>query len=217
MNDWNTEIQFPNDQAEIERAVQKADAHFDALLKTPVPLVLRISQIFGASIPYGKPDLKKLPASVRQDVQELGFKPCCNMLWGHWPLPFMSTPQWIGPEGFTKLESYFGKHFYLATLFADGTAISMTNRREGGSNTMTEYQIASGDFKKDYRDHLEAVRRHMENGSVQPIYASTSALLRRRYAVFYRLHMSPASALTALSTQSSMLLAAAFVIHFLLA
>jgi len=213
MADWNTELQFSSDEADIERETRKADGQLDVLLKTPVPFLLKISHILGAAISYGKPNWKQLPPSLRDDVQEIGFKPCCKILWGHWPLPYMRTPQWIGPEGFTQLEAYHGKRFYLTTLFTDGTAIATTNRSEGGGNALTEYEISSGDFKQDYRDHLDEVRNYMGKANVQPIYSPTPALIRKRFEVLYRLQTPLPAAVAAIATQASLVIGVVALIY----
>jgi len=184
------DTKFPTDHGEIELRAQESFAQIDRLLKFPAPAVVRLGAFFAAAVPYGKPKFDVLPSSIREAAKDLGFRPVCYMWWGRWPLPLMvNTPQFVGPEGFTKLESYKGTRFYIRTLFTDGSCITTSNRAEGGKNLITKYVASVGDFEQDYLRHLEEVRNYMKSSGERPIYIPDRHTVSATYGVYNRLHV----------------------------
>ena len=183
MQIW-TELDFPIDQPTVDTRTQDTAAKVARLRSADRPALLRLNNFLGASVPSSKPpSWSALPSEVRDAAQRIGFQPVCQLTWGHWPMPLMRQPQFIGPEGFAKLECYRGGRCYLSTTFDDGTAISTAPR--SGGNAKTQYLQASGDFEADYRAHLRAVRQAMDARAVTPLYRANPEALAETYDVFY--------------------------------
>ncbi|MEZ4462668.1 MAG: hypothetical protein R3E66_23660 [bacterium] len=216
MNDWHDNREESIDLGDVAAGADRASQQFEELLRQPVPLHSRISQWFGGAVAYGKPKFSKLPPSIREDAQALGFQPCCNVLWGHYPILMMSTPQFIGPEGFVKLECYRGNRFYMQTMFADGSAITHTNNPVGGTNLKTTYLQSSGDFRRDYETHKDAVRKYVSDHGTLPIFTPTPKLILKRYAVVYRHQGPPSMVVLALTTQAMLVFSFVYLVVLLL-
>jgi hypothetical protein len=200
------DTKFPTDSGEIELRAQESSAQINRLLKLPAPRIVRFGAFFAAAIPYGKPKFDVLPSSIRVAAQDVGFRPNCYMWWGHWPFPTMvNTPQFMGPEGFVKLESYQGKRFYMRTLFTDGTAISTSNNPKGNGNLRTTHIDSVGDFDQDYIAHLEAVRNYMQAIDARPIYTPDRKGVQASFAVFNRLQFPTDGVITILIAQSTLI------------
>ena len=179
-----TDIGFPTDLATIDSLTQDTAAKVARLRSAERPALLRLNNFLGVAIPSAKPPAwSALPGYVRDAAQEIGFKPVCKLTWGHWPLPLMRQPQFIGPDGFAKLECYRRGRCYLATMFDDGTAISTAPGN--GGNALTVYLPATGDFQADYDTHLRAVRRAMDERGVTPLYRANREALAETYDIFY--------------------------------
>lgn len=184
------DAKFPTDRGEIELRAQESMSQINRLLKFPAPAVVRFVAFFAATIPYGKPKFDALPGSIRRTAEDVGFRPICYFWWGLWPLPMMfNTPQFVGPEGFVKLESYKKRRFYMRTLFTDGTCITTSNNSARGINLLTTYIASVGDFEHDYLAHLEHVRNYIKSSNEQPIYNPDRETVRATYGVYNRLHI----------------------------
>jgi len=197
---------FPTDGGEIELRAQESSAQINRLLKLPAPRILRFGAFFAAAVPYGKPKFDALPRSIRNAAQDAGFRPICYMWWGHWPFPTMvNTPQFMGPEGFVKLESNQGKRFCMRTLFTDGTAISTSNHTKRNGHLRTKHIDSVGNFGQDYIAHLEAVRNYMQAVDALPIYTPDRMGVQASFAVFNRLHFPTDDVITILIAQSALI------------
>ena len=202
MNDWHDEGDVSVDLDDVAAGVQRAPQQFEHLLNAPVPLHNRVSQFFAAAVVYGKPTFSLLPPDIRETAQTLGFEPSCYVLWGHLPVLLMSTPQFVGPDGYTKLEVYQGRRFYIQTMFADGTGVTHTNNPAAKNDGKITYFQSTGDFLRDYYAHLETVRRYVRNHETLPIFSPTPELIKKRFSVFFRHHVSAASVVMALGVQA---------------
>ncbi len=207
---------FTTDEEQIAQLTTAADADIAALLEKPRPAIIRIGGFLSVAIPHGMPKFSMLPSPVRTAAEALGFRPVCYMRWGHWPLPMMNTPQWIGPDGFVKLESYGRARFYMNTLFTDGTAISSTNATSPSGNLATKYLKSSGDFQGDYLAHLAAVREHMDANWVRPIYRPDRKMIQKSYGVFNHLQIPVPAVLQFLAFQTFFSVMVAYVLYSLL-
>jgi len=188
--DIANEYGFPTDEATVmERAMITPD-RIAALRDAQHGALARLHDLLGVARPGNPPGFDGLPAREAQAAREIGFRPVCWMRWGHLPLPLMRNPQFVGPEGFVKMECYRHRRVYLATTFDDGSALTTSPR--GGANARTEYLAATGDFREDYRAHLARVREIVDHRGVRPIYRPTVDALTATYRLFYLYHIPPA-------------------------
>ena len=136
------------------------------------------------SIGLGPCDLDDIPEPARQAAMALGFSPLIWML--HGPLLPLRTPNFIGPEGFVKLEVYGGARIYLFTYLDDGTEVETAPGRM--LNIRSEGLQGSGDLERDYAVHLERVLALIQERGCRPIYRSTPEALKaawRLYPAFF--------------------------------
>lgn len=210
-NDTN----FPNESTEIQLRAEESMAQINRLLERPVPALPRIGAFFAVTIPYGLPSFGALPSDIQNAAQKSGFQPICYIWGGHWPFPVMNTPQFVGPEGFVKLESYQAKHFYMRTLFTDGTAILTSNAPKGTGYLRTTLIDSVGDFAQDYATHLERVRSYMQAIDARPIYTPDRESMRASYAVVNRFQVPSDEIVIFLSTQSLLSVALLYLMYLL--
>jgi hypothetical protein len=213
MNDSLQNYGFTADADKIAQLTAASEADIAELMKKPRPAIIRFGGFLSAAIPHGMPKFSMLPDKASAAAETLGFRPVCFMRWGHWPLPMMNTPQWIGPEGFVKLESYGRARFYMNTMFTDGTAISSTNAKSPSGNLDTLYLTSCGDFQRDYVAHLAAVREHMDTTWVRPIYRPDRKLIQKSYRVFYHLQLPVSAVLQFLMFQFSFVFLIAYAVY----
>jgi hypothetical protein len=126
------------------------------------------------------PSFVDIPKSARGAARELGFTPLAWVV--HGAPPSIETPNFIGPDGFIKLEVFDERRLYLYTNFDDGTAVS-TSPGFGG-NIRTTYLRGTDDLRADYLAHLAEVGRQMKERGCQPLYRSTLDALVACYRLF---------------------------------
>lgn len=175
---------FTTDEVEIMNRAMQTPAKVERLLAEPRALPARLNLMLSKQSAAGMPGERDLSAlgDVAATVGELKFRPVCYVKWGSWPIALLRAPQWVGPDGFTKLEIY-GHHFYLSTYFDDGHAIS-TSSRGFGMNECTSYLRSTGDFEQDYRDHLQAVRNRIDQTGAKPLYRPTPETLIEVWKIY---------------------------------
>ncbi|MCA9600229.1 MAG: hypothetical protein KC776_43295 [Myxococcales bacterium] len=105
----------------------------------------------------------------------------------------MPTPNFIGPEGFVKLEVYSGRRVYLMTMFDDGHAVSTSPL--GKANRRTEYLDATGDLRADYLAHLRAVAERVRRSGSRPLYRTTPKAFSAVWKLFPLYQVNEAMAL----------------------
>jgi hypothetical protein len=147
------------------------------------------------------PSFTDIPHAVRPAARELGFVPMAWVV--HGPTPPLSTPNFIGPDGFVKLEVYGKQRVYLSTNFDDGTAVSTARRH--GANARTTFLTATGDLRADYLAHLAEVARQMKQRGCRPLYRSTHAAMSACFRLFPAYH-APAIGIPLLLLPSAMML-----------
>lgn len=157
------------------------------ILSRPRPFMIRIGESLGTSYAYGTPAMRLLPSDIKAGAEKAGFRPLCFVRSGFLPLLIMSTPFWVGPEGFVRLDANADGNFHMRTLMTDGTDIVVTKHRPRSTNTMF-YIPSTGDFRKDYLELLEAVRYRMDATGDTPIHMVDELHVRAVFRAFSHLH-----------------------------
>jgi hypothetical protein len=111
--------------AATEEEVAQCDAEtpriVDELLGKSGGIARQLLRLVYLSIPLRPCKLEHIPEPARSAARAIGFRPLVFML--HGPVLPMATPNFVGPEGFIKLEVYGGQRIYLFTYFDDGTEV----------------------------------------------------------------------------------------------
>ncbi len=137
------------------------------------------------SRPLNRCSLKAIPEPAQTAAQEIGFEPLVWML--HGPILPITTPHFIGPEGFVRLEVFGGRRMYLSTYFEDASAI--TTAPQNGMNRRTRYLKATGDFRHDYSSQIEQVLAEVRESGNQPMYRASVPALVASFRLFPAYYM----------------------------
>jgi len=138
------------------------------------------------SIPLRPCKLEDIPDSARSAARELGFQPLLKML--HGPLLPLVTPNFIGPEGFVKLEVFGGQRIYLFTYLDDGTEVETAPGPM--LNARTVKLQGTADLERDYAVHLDQVLQIVRERNCRPIYRATPEALVSAWRL-YPTHFIP--------------------------
>jgi len=178
---------FSLDPEFIASHAKDTHAQTQSLLSIPRPPIIRVGDVLGASFAYGMPGFNLLPAEFSETAKEIGFRPVCFVRSGFPPLLIISTPFWLGPEGFVRLDANADGNFHIRTLMTDGADIVVTKTRPESSHP-TFYIPATGDFKADYLELIEVVRAHMDATGATPIFMADKLDVRAVFRAFNHLH-----------------------------
>lgn len=157
------------------------------LLSYPRPWIVRVGEFLGASFAYGMPKFDLLPLVLRDTAKEVEFRPVCFVRAGYFPLFIISTPFWVGPEGFVRLDANADGNFHMRTLMTDGADIVVTKNRPESTHTMF-YIPSTGDFRADYLELIEVVQAHMDASGAVPICMADQLDVRAVVRAFEHLH-----------------------------
>ena len=179
------EYGFPTDPATIDaRAAQTEKIVRERIARAS--LFPRFCDLLGVALPSREPPSGSLlPFELGDAVEDLGFIPVTSIRWGFLPLPTVRTPNWIGPDGFTKFEAYHrrGETWFLTTMMSDGQAFCVGSGPSG--NARTDWRPSVGVFEQDYRAQLEAVREYMDRTGAHPLYRPTAQDIAQVWRLFY--------------------------------
>lgn len=142
------------------------------LLRSANPLRW-LARLTYLSVPLRACSLDDIPSQSREAARELGFRPLIWML--HGPLLPLRTPNFIGPEGFVKLEVFGGERIYLFTYLDDGTEVETAPGK--AMNLRTVVLEGTGDLARDYAAHLDCVLDLVRKRGCRPIYRATPETL----------------------------------------
>lgn len=194
------DVDFVTDDAAVMERAERTPEVVQQLIARPCNPLVRLNMWLSVAHASGTPRWEDLSPAVAAAARELGFRPVTWIRWGHLPLPLMKTPQFVGPDGFVKLEYYRRSGgVYLATTFDDGTALTTT--ASAGANARTEYMRATGDLRADYAAHLARVAAINAERGVRPLYRPTPATVRDVFRLFYRCHI-PTGLMVVVMTQN---------------
>jgi hypothetical protein len=171
----------------IAEKAEDTHAQTQKLLSIPRPFMIRIGETLGASFAYGMPAFGLLPPDIRGVAEEIGFRPLCFVRSGYLPLLIISTPFWVGPEGFVRLDTNADGNFHARALMTDGTDIALAKHRQESTHPMVHIP-STGDFRHDYLELIELAQKHTDATGATPIYMADQFHVRGVFRAFNHLH-----------------------------
>jgi len=187
MNESHQNMGFPITPESIAEKAEETHAQTQKLLSLPRPLAIRIGEFLGASFAYGTPAFGLLPTRIRKIAEDLGFRPICFVRSGVFPLLILSTPFWIGPEGFVRLECNRDGYFHLRTLMTNGVDVVVAKRRPESQSPLI-FILTTDDFRQDYLALIQMVQKEADATAATPIYSADPLHLRAVVRAHNHLH-----------------------------
>lgn len=133
--------------------------------------------------------LADIPQRARVAAAALGFRPVAWVR--HGPIFTLRTPNFVGPEGFVKLEVFGGERVYLFSYLDDGTSVETAPG--AAMNARTTVLKGTDDLEADYAAHVAKVLELMRARGCQPLGLSSREALLAEYRLFPVLFMPEAA------------------------